>query len=96
MYFHENNNLFWWFVESQHNDNVGDVVLFQNGEGNQAEDSKAKAETPNRQFQSVFIQDNGNDICAVDGHNYPHINYFALNVKGVETLLKKLKNNKAW
>ncbi len=38
----------------------------------------------NRQFHSVFSNDNGNDISEMDGFEYPQINNLTINVKAFE------------
>ncbi len=44
-------------------------------------------------FQSVFTQDDGDDISEMDKPDYLQINNLTINVKGVEKLLKKLTEN---
>jgi hypothetical protein len=55
----DNNKPFWTFVKSKQKENIG-VAPLQTDHANLATDSKEKAEILNRQFQSVFTQDDGN------------------------------------
>ncbi len=55
------NKPFCQFVKSQTKENF-EVSPLQNDEGTLASDSREKAAILNRQFKSMFIQDDGNEI----------------------------------
>jgi hypothetical protein len=90
----DNNKPFWRFVKSQQKEDIG-VAPLKTDHPDLAKDSKEKAEILNRQFQSVFTQDDGKGIPAMDGPDYPQINDLKIINKGVVKLLQNLKVNKA-
>ncbi len=91
----DNNKLFWQCIKSQpHKENIK-VAPLQTYERKRATSSKEYAEILNRQFQSLFIQDYGNEISKIQGHKYREINNLTINVKGIEHLLEKLIVNNA-
>ncbi len=93
-----NINSLWWAIKSQQRENIGDVPL-QTKKGKIAKDNKEKTDILNRKFQSVFTHDYSNPMVMpylkFDGPEYPQINNFTINVRGVETLFLFKRNWKS-
>ncbi len=70
------------------------VAPLQNNGRKLVLDSSEKAEILNKQFQSVFIQDDGNEISGMDDPEYSQINNLIINVNAVNKLFKELNVNK--
>ncbi len=58
------NTKLWWFVKSQQREREGTLWITppEYDNGKLVEDSKEKVEIPNKQVQSMFTQDDRNDI----------------------------------
>jgi len=84
---------FWRYVKSKKQDNVGIAPLRMNG--NLHTDSLSKANILNKQFQSVFTQDDGTNPSLEGNSAAPPLPPLIITIGGVEKLLANLKTNSA-
>ena len=90
----ENNSKpFWKYIKAQRQDNIGVTAL--KSEGRLFTDNVSKAEILNRQFKSVFTQEDKSSIPKLPGPPHPPIGNMEIDTRGVEKLLTRLDPNKA-
>ena len=84
---------FWNYIKSLRKDSTGIAPLKDNGR--LFNTSKDKADIPNRQYQSVFTQeDPDTQVPDPDGEPYPDMNYIHVSEDGVRKLLQKSNRRK--
>ncbi len=66
-----------------------------NENGAVVSDSKGKAEILNRQFESVFTDEDLNTVPSLDQNKYPDIPTLSITVPGVQKLLENINPAKA-
>ena len=90
----ENNTKpFWKYIKSQKQDTIGVTAL--KDQGKLHTDNKVKAELLNKQFKSVFTQEDTTSVPKLMGPSFPPILELHIECKGVEKLLTKLNPSKA-
>ena len=90
----ENNiNSFWKYIKVQWQCIIGVTAL--KIEGQLFKDNMTKAEILNRQFKSVFTQEDKSNIPKLPGPHYPPIANLDITIAGVERLLARHDPNKA-
>ena len=87
-----NNKPFWRYVKTQKQENIG-VAPLKVG-GTLHSDSSEKAQILNEKFQSVFTQEDGDDLPHIDEPHYPPIQDLVINTDGVAKMLQNLNINK--
>ncbi len=85
---------FWGFIKSMRKDHVGVTTLKDNGKV--YTDPKEKANLLNRQFESVFTQEDPiPDNLLPKHHTHPTIQDIQFTVPGIQKMLEQLKPHKA-
>lgn len=85
---------FWRYIKSKRQENVGIAPLKEDGVLHT--NAKEKAEILNRQFYSVFTQDNGEELPSMgQTNNIPPIRECTVRVEGILKLLSDINVNKA-
>lgn len=84
---------FWKYIRSQKLDNIIVAPLKDNGIIHS--NSKDKAQILNKQFQSLFTDEEKSNIPTMSGNPTPSIGNLHITSAGVEKLLQRLQPNKA-
>ena len=84
---------FWKYISSLKKDNTGIAPLKENGRLHQ--EPHEKANILNRQYQSVFTDEDKNDIPEPSGAPHPSMPEINITVEGVSKLLRNLNPRKA-
>ena len=84
---------FWSYIKSTKRDSSGVSTLITNNES--MESSKQKAEALNKQFESVFTNEDMNNIPDLGKTTTPDIRSINIKVEGVAKLLKNINPKKA-
>ena len=84
---------FWGYIKSLKKDSTGISSLKENGKLHT--DPSDKANILNRQYQSVFTQEDTRNIPTVDGIPFPSMPEITVTNQGVEKLLSQLNPHKA-
>ena len=85
---------FWSFIKSMKKDNVGISPLKENGEGEAVHDSKKKANLLSEQFESVFTQEDLENLPSLP-QAFPSISQLNFDTIGIAKLLSNLNVKKA-
>ena len=89
----EGNKNLWRYLKSQKQDHVGVVPL--KSDHKLVTDAAGKADVLNRQFSSVFTQEQVNTMPDKGASPYPNLPRITITRNGVEALLQKVKAKKA-
>lgn len=89
----DNKNKFWKYIKSKRQDNTGVSPLLSNGISHN--NNTAKANILNDQFSSVFTKESTENLPTLPPKTANSMPEITISVKGVSTLLSKLKPNKA-
>ena len=89
-----NNKKFWGFVKSKKQESTG-IPPLKNKDGYLKSDSASKAEILNEQFQSVFTNENTQNMPNKGQSPFPSMQNIKVTSNGVIKLLSNLKINKA-
>ena len=87
------NKKFWTYIKSIKTNGSGVGTLSVDDQ--EISNAKEKAEALNRQYSSVFTNENITNMPCMDGEPYPTIDEVDIDVDGVEKLLKDINTNKA-
>ena len=90
----ESNKKFWTFIKGLKKDSFG-IPSLKNESGILVMENKQKAALLNRQFESVFTDEDLDHMPQINKPNFPPMPEIEINVAGVEKLLSKLKIHKA-
>ena len=88
-----NRNRFWRYIKSRKADNIGVSPI--RDEGRLQSHPRKKAELLNRQFKSVFTQEDASNIPEPSGPAQPPIEELSIENKGVQKLLERINPSKA-
>ena len=91
----KNTKPFWQYIKSRKQDNIGVAPLKDNSTPNLISDSKTKAKTLLKQFQSVFTPEDGSPLPSMETPQYEPIHNIKLNTSGIAKLLKSINPQKA-
>jgi hypothetical protein len=84
---------FWRYIKALRKDTTGVASLKENGR--LFSDAKTKANILNRQYQSVFTQEDTRSIPTPDGNPYPSMPEIFIEEAGVRKLLQQINPSKA-
>ena len=84
---------FWSYIRSRKRDNVG-IPASLIEEGREFTEAKGKAQVLNRQYDSVFTNEDMEQTPTLSAHQMPLIDDLHVNVAGIEKLLSDLNVKK--
>ena len=90
----EDSKRFWSFVNSKRQESTG-VAPLTNKDGYLQSDSTKKAEILNEQFQSIYTEEDTDNIPDKGPSPFASMNNITINLNGVKMLLKELRPFKA-